>query len=231
MNTTIIIFLSIVFMAFVGMFYWMYKARKGTLNLSKNVWHFKLMNYMWEAETSDIRNACPYYWSLVLSILILVPYLIIRYLYVFYKYICSLFPEREKKEVKIKSPKIEVKETPSKYSYIYSRSKEILEYIMVEVWCAVGLLMLISAASNLYIQSVTAFVILLSVVVYSTTTVYLHITKPELDMFHWNHYRDFFSGLYGIIKIPFIVAGWILSSIFSKITDVYTDNCPGIVWE
>jgi len=37
----------------------MYKARKGTLNLSKTAWHFKLMNYMWEAETSDIRNACP----------------------------------------------------------------------------------------------------------------------------------------------------------------------------
>ena len=76
MKLTIIILSTIVLIAFVGMFYWMYKARKGSLNLSKNAWHFKLINYMWEAEVSEIRNACPYYWSLVLSILIFIPYLI-----------------------------------------------------------------------------------------------------------------------------------------------------------
>lgn len=228
MNLTLIIFLTTVFIAFVGMFYWMYKARKGTLNLSQNDWHLKLMNYMWEAEASDIRNACPYYWSLVLSIVILIPYLIIRYATVSYKYIKSLFP---KKEVKIKPPKIEVKKETSKYSYIYSNSKQILEYIFIGILLLILLSILILSGFKLYTESLTIFIIIMSIAIYVTITLFLHTKKPELDIYHWNHYRNFFSGLYGILKIPVVLIIWIASIIFSKITNVYVDNCPAIVWE
>ena len=231
MNLTLIIFLTIVFVAFVGMFYWMYKARKGTLNLSKNAWHFKLINYMWEAEVSEIRNACPYYWSLVLSILIFIPYLIPRYLYVFQKYICSLFPEKKKEKVKMKSLKIEVKKVSSKYSYIYSKSKIILERIIIGSFLLMLLVIIICGGFQLYVEAFTLFISTMCILIYLGITLLLHDKKPELDIYHWNHYRDFFSGLYGIIKIPFIVAGWIISIIFSKITKVYIDNCPAIVWE
>jgi hypothetical protein len=225
MKLTIIILSTIVLIAFVGMFYWMYKARKGSLNLNKNAWHFKLMNYMWEAETSDIRNACPYYWSLVFSVLILIPYLIIRYFYMFHKYIYSLFPKKKEKEVKIKPPKIKLEKTFSKYSYIYSRSKQILERIIIIIFCIHVLY-----AISLYEISFRMLIIM-SITIYAVITLFLHNKKPELDIYHWNHYRNFFSGLWGILKIPFIIIGWILSSIFSKITNVYVDNCPAIIWK
>lgn len=228
MKLTIIILSTIVLIAFVGMFYWMYKARKGSLNLSKNAWHFKLINYMWEAEVSEIRNACPYYWSLVLSILIFIPYLIPRYLYVFQKYICSLFPEKKEKEVKVKS---EIKKTTSKYSFIYSKSKQILEQIMIIILCISVLYIIIFNMSSLYETSFRTFIICILIILYLAITLYLHTTKPELDTYHWNQYKNFFSGLWGILKIPFIVVGWILSSIFSKITNVYIDNCPAIIWK
>ena len=232
MNLIFIIFLTIVFLAFVGMFYWMYKTRNGIINLNKNSWHFKLVNWMWEAETSEIRNVCPYYWSLVLSVLILIPYSILRYLYVFYKYIYSLFPEKKKKEIKINPPKkIEIKKAPYKYSYIYSKSKNILEWIVIGTPTLILLIILIRGVFQLYVESFTLFISIICILIYLGITLFLHDKKPNLDIYHWNHYRDFFSGLFGIIKIPFVIINWILSNIFYKLTNVYKNNCPGIEWE
>ena len=80
MKIALIILGIIAIGAFLGMFYWMWKARHGELELKKNAWHVKLLHYMWEFEINGRENACPYYWGLVVSILFLPVYLTVRYL-------------------------------------------------------------------------------------------------------------------------------------------------------
>ena len=69
MKITTILALLLLLTSFLGMFYWMYKSKNGELNLSTNSWHFKLLQYMWDTETYEVKNACPYYWGLVSSII------------------------------------------------------------------------------------------------------------------------------------------------------------------
>src|SRR5574343_116734 len=72
----ILLFLD-AFISICFMFYCMYKSKNGELNLKKNSWHVKLLNWMWDFEPS-FENACPYYWTLNLSIQILPVFIIFK---------------------------------------------------------------------------------------------------------------------------------------------------------
>ena len=91
--TLLILLIVLPLLSVLGMFYWMYKSKNGELKLSENDWHVRLLSYMWDFETWEAKNACPYYWGLVFSILILPIYLLVRGGIYLYSYLAYKFPK------------------------------------------------------------------------------------------------------------------------------------------
>jgi len=222
----LIILLSISVTSILGMLYWMYKARKGTLYLKETTWHFKLVKYVWDSnlETNEIRNACPYYWSIILSLFMFPSVLIIKFIGSVITLINSKLPER-----KIK-PKVYKEKKKSKYSDVYSKSKEILEITFAILIAVLIAGFLLAGYVGTFMFSIKVGIIATLIILFVVVTILLHEFKPELDQFHLNHYSSILKGLIGIFKIPFLILSFVLSAIFSKITKVYTDNCPPIIW-
>lgn len=233
MKITTILALLLLLTPFLGMFYWMYKSKNEELNLSTNSWHFKLLQYMWDTETYEVKNACPYYWGLVSSIILLIPYLVIRYMVIFP---ISKIPFN--KIPKIKLPKLHISEKIDKnipkinipeskkqwFKLLYTKGKTIFTWVICGI-CGITVLYGLFKIAPFY----TAISIL-SVLLFVIFTVLLHIFKDEWDKYHIEHYGNFFKGLVGILSIPFIIIFAIIKLIFGKITKVYYDNCPPINW-
>jgi len=58
------------------------------------------------------------------------------------------------------------------------------------------------------------------------------ITKNEYFMEHyWNYVLMIAQGLFGIIKLPFVLVYSLLKIPFQYLFKVYTDRCPPIKWE
>ena len=225
----LIILLSVAVASILGMLYWMYKSRNGTLNLKETDWHFKFMRFFWDKDlsTDEIRNACPYYWSIVLTLIFSPSFLIGVLLYTVGSWILSKVPKRKPKIKKVKEPK--VKEA-SKFSYIYSKSKEILEFVFAIILLSICLVAIVVSYVGIFVFSIKTGIIIGFITTFVIITTILHVRKPELDQFHWSHYTNFIMSSIGILKIPYLLISVVLSAIFSKITNVYINNCPPIVW-
>ena len=194
----------------------MYKSKKGTLILNINSWHVKFLEWMWNFPIANV-NACPYYWTIVLSlhmfpIAILAKYIIFPF--------CSLFiPLIEKLEQSpsIKFPKIKLSE-----SFVYKKSLKILKalaFVFIVVFLIFNIGIIVILTPKLW------FYILLGGVLYMSSGVLFFIN--DYDMIIENYYEpviDLFTSIVRIISIPCILLG----DLFSWI---YQNNCPPIVWE
>ena len=231
MKILLTILLSAALLSVLGMFYWMYKSKNGTLVLSKTSWHYKLKHWMWDISIRDAKNACPYYWGLVFSILLLPLYCLIKYTVKVIQFIWNKLPKFKVKKLNIKSP-IHIPQSKKEvYSKIYSNSKYWLKFIfgisLILILCS----MLIYMFWNIFILNWKVFIILLSFFTYIGLAILQAIIKPEWDEYHNDHWVNLFKGLIGLILFPFVVIYNIFEYLFKKITKVYTNICPPIEWK
>lgn len=232
-----LLFIPILLIPILGMFYWMYKSKTGELNLSKKSWHFKLLHWMWDVEFYEIKNACPYYWSIWVSIIVLLPYLLFRAIFTIGNWIFNKIPSinwsfLNKLKFIDKLPTINIPTSKREvYSNIYKKGKTYL----VNIFIGFLILLLITALILLYIipfvkfELLTAFIIT-GFITYVLTSYTIATVKPEWDIYHIDHYKNFGLGLFGIVSIPFVVIYFILESIFSKVFKTIKNYCPPIVW-
>lgn len=247
---TLLIIGFIALASIAGMFYWMHKARNGTLNLEATAWHRRLMTFMWEVKTSDLKNACPYYWSIVCSLLILIPYLFIRYcLYMPYKHwpswLTFSWPESKVKHKPYKFKKCKKPRFVTEfniwdylpttlrgvYQLLYRKGKTILGVLFTILW--IGLVALGAVVFLIYPFVKLSFVWALvfeGTVLYALITLLVCMVKPDWNQYHWDHWKNLGLSLYGIVMIPFRVMWGLVSTLFSFLFDVISDNCPPINW-
>jgi hypothetical protein len=183
MKILLTILLSAALLSVLGMFYWMYKSKNGTLVLSKKSWHFKLKHWMWDIYYKDVKNACPYYWGLVFSILVLPLYLIAVSIYKLYLFIWDKLPKFKVKKLNIKSPIHIPQSKKEAYTIIYKKSKNWLKFIFGLSLILIGWLGIIYAFWNIFIISYVTFIILLSFFTYIGLIILQTNLKPEWDKY------------------------------------------------
>lgn len=232
-----IILLILTLLTFGGMFYWMYKSRKGELNLSKTSIHIRFIKWMWDVDYWEIENACPYYWSLVFSILILPLYLIGRYIiYPICKYILVPIIEYTQKKLNwlLFSKKFKTKllnkinlPTPNEsYKQIYKKGKQWTEYIFIILLGLITLGSVIIGFIMSFQFNLIFGITFLSGLIFIIGTWVISKLYPQLDKYHIDHYLNFISGLWGIIKLPFVI----LAGLFELILNKISNSCPPINW-
>ena len=126
----LILILSLISIPFLGMFYFMTQVKNGSIILSEKSWHFKMLHYMWDVDSRDLWNMCPYYWSVVLSVLFFIPYHIIKYyvkiINISGKFISALF---QKKKVIQKENNYKEAKSKKEWIKIPATQKEIFKFI------------------------------------------------------------------------------------------------------
>ena len=233
-----LLLIPVLIIPILGMFYWMYKSKTGELNLSQKSWHFRLLHWMWDVEFYEIKNACPYYWSIWVSLIILLPYLLIRGVYIAISWIFNKLPSinwsfLNKLKFVDKLPTINIPTSKREvYSNIYKKGKDYLKYFFIGVLniLLIGALILVYVIPFIKFNVKTAL-ILTSFMTYVLTSYILTLIKPEWDEYHIDHYKNFGKSLFGIISIPFIVVYYILEYLFSKLFKTIKNYCPPIVWD
>lgn len=223
MKILLLTVLSMAFVAILGMFYWMYKARKGELNLSTKSWHYKLKHWMRDFETYEGKNACPYYWGLVFSLVFLIPYIVIGYIVTMVVYLYDLLPSFRSVKSTIKLPTIIPTTKKEVYNQIYRKSKTWLTNILITV-AVLGLLSLITTGFVLNWKIMLGFIIF-------STSVVLHENSTLFYEYYSKHWISIFEGIWGLIQLPFILLYNLVKIPFEFIFKVYTDRCPPIKWE
>ena len=229
MITFLIIFSTIVILSLLGMFYWMYKAKKGELDLRKSSWHMRYMNYLWDVEPYDAKNSCPYYWSLVSSLLLTPIYFLVKYLYLSCEYVYEKFLSK----VNINIPefvKLPVITKESIFKKLYKKSQIYLKLGALSILIIVGLIALFELLKNIFIVDLLAFKIVISTILILALCIIQIIKKPEWDKYFLDPVIDFFKSLLNLILIPFKILGAIFSYLGEVIFKVYKNNCPPINW-
>ena len=227
MKILLLTVLSMAFVAILGMFYWMYKARKGELNLSTKSWHYKLKHWMWDFETYEGKNACPYYWGLVFSLLFLIPYIVVRYIITIVVYLYNLLPSFRSVKSSIKLPTIIPATKKEAYNQIYRKSKTWLTNILIAV-AVLGLLSLITTGFVADWKIMLGFTIFFILVVLH---VVLHENSTLFYEYYSKHWISIFEGIWGLAQLPFILLYNLVKIPFEFIFKVYTNRCPPIKWE
>lgn len=244
MGLGLIVAILIIALVLSGMIYWKIKSDKGELVFSERDWHFRLIHWMWDAETGFVKNVCPYYWSIVFSIVILPLYLVVRGLWVLFKFLKRILPAmpRLKNSKVVQSIREKLPSVPESrkeaFKNVYSQGKDYTGIVL-----KVALVLFVIAAAFVGVWktiafSFTLFLGILGVLLFLVGTVILHVSYPNLDEYHIDHYTSmwqgvskFFSGVWGIISIPYHLLAGLLSRIGGKISKTYNDNCPMAVWE
>jgi hypothetical protein len=241
MKITIILTLLIAFISILGMFYWMWKAKSGQLDLSLNSWHIILKKWMWDFEPTGLENACPYYWGLVFSIIVLPLYLLILVLVKIHKFISikldilfdKIFGNIKKPNINfnINVPLPKIPETKKEmYSKIYTNSKEWLTIGFFSIIVIVIFILLIvfifkSFTANSYLGWFVLFIL-----TFGISLILQHILKEEWDGYFYNHVDNLFSGIKGLVQLPFIILFYLIRFPIIKIFKIYENNCPPINW-
>lgn len=228
MKTTIIVLSVITLMSIFGMFYWMYKARKGELDLQSTSWHYKLKHWMWDFETYEGRNACPYYWGLVFSIIILPIYCISRLVFEIYEFINKKLP---KSKLNIKLPTIIPPTKKEMYSNIYRNAKDWLSITLVIIGMLFFLYTIFKCYYNLFLFNINYFFIALFIVLVFIFSVLQNAIKPELNKYWITPLNNLYNSIFSLIKLPFIIVYNIIKWPVVKIFKIVEDNCPPIVWD
>jgi hypothetical protein len=233
------IVISIVALILAGLVYWMYKSRKGTLNLSEKNWHYKLLHWMWTVDKSSLKNACPYYWTLVCSLLFLPIYLLIgaigKPIDALVNLIKKSLPEKKYKEPKLPKPSILDKTPDTKYEWFrlfYTKGKVICEYLIWGILALIG----ISVIASLYIMPFVRGYSHLGIVMIILTAIvlgsaYLVDSYPEHNKYHYDVYKNFLSGVKGLLLMIPILILELFKFIGRKINVTYQNHCPAIKWD
>mgnify|MGYP001355189236 CR=1 FL=1 len=234
----LLLLIPVLLIPILGMFYWMYKSKTGELNLSQKSWHFKLLHWMWDVKFYEIKNACPYYWSIWVSLLVLPLYVVAIGIYKAGNWMFNKLPSinwsfLNKLKFVDKLPTINIPTSKREiYNNIYKKGKDYLKYFFIGVL----IILLIGALILLYIipfirLDVKTALILTSFMTYILISFILTLIKPDWDEYHIDHYKNFGLGLFGIVSIPFVVVYYILETIFSTIFKTIKNYCPPIVWD
>ena len=230
MKTTIIVLSIITLISLLGMFYWMYKAKTGELNLSSTSWHYKLKHWMWDFETYEGRNACPYYWGLVFSIIILPVYCISRLVFEIYEFINKKLP-KPKVRLNIKLPTIIPPTKKEMYSKIYRNAKDWLSTTLAIVCVLLFLFSIFKCYYNLFLFNINYFLIALFLVLIFIFSVLQNAIKPEFNKYWITPLNNLYNSIFSLIKLPFIIIYNIIKWPVVKIFKIIEDNCPPIVWD
>lgn len=241
MKITIISTLLITFISILGMFYWMWKAKSGELLLNSNSWHIKLKTWMWDYQITGRENACPYYWGLVFSIIILPLYSLSKYFfkitdfigdkikYVFKKLFGNI--KKPKLNINIHIPLPKLPETKREiYTEIYQNGKYWLIFgfiVLVFLFLTISIIAFIIKSYNINSYFGT---IVLSMILLAISVVLQHTFKEEWDEYYYDHFYNLFKSIVGLIQLPFIILYHIFAYPIKKIFKIYEDNCPPIKW-
>jgi len=217
MKIFLIILSIMTILPFIGMFLTMLLVKNGTIKLSTNSWHYNYMCWMWDTNQSQLKNVCPYYWSVVLSIYILPAYLIIKYMADGIIYLIDLLDYL---------PKINIPEEKQKiFKKVYSSSKSILGWLMIIILGLVIITFLVGILISLYnITTLWLYIGILILFTLSLTYTIISITNEELANKIKNTLSKVFTPVFKTIKFPF-------SWIGTKILNLYVKSCPSIDWE
>ena len=228
MKIAIGILLLTALIAVLGMFYWMYKAKSGELNLSTNSWHYKLKHWMWDFETYQGNNACPYYWGLVFSVLLLPFYCIVKYSVLLGFYIKNKLPSFSKPKVfsKLSIPNIIPPTKKEMYSKVYKNSKKWLLYILI----AISTIAVLSLFIKGFMVDWKAMVIIFSIFIVVFLHILLYENSEVFNEYYSKHLINIFNGIVGLLKLPFLLAYELIRIPIQYIFKVYTNNCPPITW-
>lgn len=250
------ILLFLLILAFIGMFYFMSIVKNGEISFTTNSWHFKLLKWMWNVESKKLNNLCPYYWTVVLSIIILPVYCFIFLVAKIYDW-CD-----EKIDIivdklglknrlnKIKMPEIHILDKLQLHSrydninnsltknnifiIIWKYGKTIFIYLIV-LFFLIGLICFLV---NLYYASIKAntFIIFYFVVSFIGLVIFYFITSSYFYRLNTIVFEPIFElfdcidsllkSLIGIFLIPFKIIGLI----FEKLKIKYDEVCPFINW-
>jgi len=224
----------------LGMFYWMYKSRTGFLLISEKSWHFKLIKWMWDIDTDDVKNTCPYYWLIVLSLHIIPFYVLSVYIgfpifellekasnYVFRNQI----PKSWHKLVD-KVPDVNIPTTRREaFKVMYKNAKTIMWNLFIG-----GLIVLVATLIIIGLIKYTITIMFFLLVISVSIAVILGIIYLVHEKEEWNEYwldpiTDILQGVFQLIKLPFIILGALLGWLFTKLTGVYTNHCPPLKFQ
>lgn len=235
MKITIILTLLIASISILGMFYWMWKAKSGELILDTNSWHVKLKIRMWDYEITGRENACPYYWGLVFSIIILPLYSLSKitdFIGDKIKYIFKrLFGNIKKPNININIPLPKLPETKKEmYAKIYSNAKSWLFLGFIGILCTSALIFIIALIISSYGINNNLGTITLIITIISSLIFLQHNYKEEWDEYCYDHLVNLKDSLFGLISLPFIIIYHIFVYPIRKIFKIYEDNCPPIKW-
>lgn len=230
MKTALLILAIVATLNILGMLFFMYKARKGTLVLSKTSWHIKLLVWMWDVDLDAVKNGCPYYWSLALSLDILPVYLLIRGIIVGGNFLDKKFKKLPKLP-KIHLPiNLQIPETKREaYTVVYRKGKDITKTLFAVILAVIAVVFIVLFLYKFFVTAgIIGVVVLASVVGFLSATLYAHAKHPELDHYHIDHYVGLGKSMWGIFSLPFIIAGYITNIPLKKFISWYDKSCPPV---
>lgn len=234
----IYLLLSLIAIPFLGMLYFMKQVKDGEITLSEKSWHFKLLKYMWDVDIRSLTNMCPYYWSVVCSVIILAPYLIIRYFMKAIEWIHNLEVLKKATSFKIKKPLIIASKKESKplftipqskkdvFSLIWMKGSYIFEIIIIIISSLSGIAFFVSLIYRSFSFDFMFGIYILSAMIYALS-ILVSYNYPKYKEIMFEPWVKFFKGLFGIISQPFKLIWQLLLKLFN----VYENLCPAINWE
>lgn len=234
----IYLLVSLIAISFLGMLYFMKQVKDGEISLSEKSWHFKLLKYMWDVDVDSLTNMCPYYWSVVCSVIILAPYLIIRYFMKAIEWIHNLEVLKKVTSIKIKKPLIIASKKESKplftipqskkdiFSLIWRKGSYIFDIFLIVAIFLSAAILLASLVYRSFSFNFMFGIYLLSAMIYALS-ILVSYNYPKYKEIMLEPWVKFFKGLFGIVSQPFKLIWQLLLKLFN----VYENLCPAINWE
>lgn len=235
-----ITFVAVATLSLLGMFYWMWRAKSGTLHLKSDSWHVKLLNWMWDVDIlQQATNACPYYWSIVCSVVVLPTYLALYAIFRVFGPVYVYIRKHTKgwfTDIKGYKWMDRIPHVPTNVQEVYGTVYRSGKSILIDLLSIVGVVLCIVFVVAVFVfpylaMSITTAVLVTALLLWIVGAIVLSIGWPEYDQYHTDYYADFVRGLGGILLVPFRLLWWILSTIIGKVFDVASNNCPPIEWE
>lgn len=203
---------------------------KNGVTLNENGWAVKFLNFIWEVDTvKKFQNFCPLFWTLVGTIVLLIPLLILKLL-------CSMADLNKKKWMDMnfimKVGKVVTQIVKISLSFAATFSVSIILYLMV---MATQTFLL---EYGTYFAMIIIGMITFSVLVIGSLIHYAIKTGEELDGHSYYELPTYKKVIYGpsmfvwlIIKTTFYVLAFPFKLIFAFIYSIYKKACPRINWK
>lgn len=234
----IYLLLSLIATPFLGMLYFMKKVKDGEIALSEKSWHFKLLKYMWDADIRSLTNMCPYYWSVVCSVIILIPYLFLRYSGKFADWCENLIkwdklvnriilPVKKSKPKKESKPLFTIPQSKKDiFSLIWRKGSYIFDIFLIVAIFLSAAILLASLVYRSFSFNFMFGIYLLAAMIYALS-ILVSYNYPKYKEIMLEPWVKFFKGIGGIVSQPFKLIWQLLLKLFN----VYENLCPAINWE